>query len=163
VSDAPWGAAPLRHRDTLAWPRPLDVDVLNDASRPLHGEHDFAAYCRRKEHATTIRAISELYWHREPDGVVVATVQADAFCQAMVRSLVGALLPTGSGRRPAQWPGSLLRSQERAGDVVVAPPHGLTLTGVGYPEDPADYARRAELTRELRGRLAGGPAGPGSG
>jgi tRNA pseudouridine38-40 synthase len=150
VSDAPWGAAPLRHRDTLAWPAALDLDALNQASRPLQGEHDFAAYCRRKAHATTIRAISDLYWHREPDGVVVATVQADAFCQAMVRSLVGALLPVGSGRRTADWPASLLRRTERASDVAVAPPRGLTLTTVGYPDDPADYLRRAELTRALR-------------
>jgi tRNA pseudouridine38-40 synthase len=150
VSDAPWGAPPLRHRDTLAWSYPLDVDLLNEASEPLCGEHDFAAYCRRKEHATTIRAISELYWHREPDGIVVATVRADAFCQAMVRSLVGALLPTGSGRRSTQWPASLLQRRERASDVVVAPPHGLTLTAVGYPEDPAQYLPRAELTRALR-------------
>jgi tRNA pseudouridine38-40 synthase len=150
VSDAPWGAPPLRHRDTLAWSRPLDLAVLNAASEPLHGEHDFAAYCRRKEHATTIRAISELYWHREPDGIVVATVQADAFCQAMVRSLVGALLSVGSGRRSPDWPASLLEHRVRASDVGVAPPHGLTLTAVGYPEDPADYPRRAELTRALR-------------
>ena len=150
VADTPWGAPPVRHRDTLAWYRPLDVDLLNAASQPLHGEHDFAAYCRRKEHATTVRAISELYWHREPDGIVVATVQADAFCQAMVRSLVGALLPVGSGRRPVSWPASLLHRGERASDVVVAPPHGLTLVAVGYPEDPAEYLRRAEQTRALR-------------
>jgi tRNA pseudouridine38-40 synthase len=150
VSDDPWGAPVLRHRDTLAWSRPLDLDLLNAASEPLCGEHDFAAYCRRKEHGTTIRAISELYCHREPDGIVVATVRADAFCQAMVRSLVGALLPTGNGRRPTDWPASLLAQQGRAGDVVVAPPHGLTLTGVGYPEDPAEYLPRAELTRALR-------------
>jgi tRNA pseudouridine38-40 synthase len=150
VSDEPWGAPALRHRDTLAWPRRLDLDALNAASEPLTGEHDFVAYCRRKEHATTIRAISQLYWHREPDGVVIATVQADAFCQAMVRSLVGALLPVGSGRRPVTWPASLLLRRERVGEVVVAPAHGLTLTAVGYPEDPADYLRRAELTRAKR-------------
>jgi tRNA pseudouridine38-40 synthase len=150
VSDAPWGAPALRHRDTLAWPHPLDLDLLNAASAPLQGEHDFAAYCRRKEHATTVRAITELYWHREPDGIVVATVQADAFCQAMVRSLVGALLSVGSGRRPLEWPASLLERRERASDVGVAAAHGLTLTAVGYPDDPADYPRRAELTRALR-------------
>ena len=38
----------------------------------------------------------------------------------------------------------------RADDVGVAPAHGLTLTAVGYPEDPADYLRRATLTRALR-------------
>ena len=80
----------------------------------------------------------------------VATVTADAFCQAMVRSLVGALLAVGDGRRPVDWPGSLLGRVGRANEVVVAPPHGLTLVAVGYPEDPADYALRAVLTRNRR-------------
>jgi tRNA pseudouridine38-40 synthase len=81
--------------------------------------------------------------------VVVATVAADAFCQAMVRSLVGALLPVGDGRRPVPWPAALLDRPERASEVVVAPPHGLTLVGVDYPA-PEAYAVRAELTRNLR-------------
>jgi tRNA pseudouridine38-40 synthase len=150
LSDADHGVPPLRHRDTVAWSRPLDIDALNAGSAALLGEHDFAAYCRKREHATTIRAVSELSWRRQSDGIVVATVQADAFCQAMVRSLVGALLPVGDGRRPVPWPGQLLRRRERAGEVVVAPPHGLNLVAVGYPDDPARYAARAEITRNLR-------------
>jgi tRNA pseudouridine38-40 synthase len=114
------------------------------------GEHDFAAFCRRKEHATTVRAITRLDWRRDADGVLVATVQADAFCQAMVRSLVGAMLAVGDGRRPADWPAGLLSRRERSSEVTVAPAHGLTLVAVGYPEDPAQYARRAETTRRLR-------------
>jgi tRNA pseudouridine38-40 synthase len=80
----------------------------------------------------------------------VATVEADAFCQAMVRSLVGALLTVGDGRRPPQWPAELLSRRERASEVTVAPPHGLTLVRVTYPTDPDQYARRADLTRRLR-------------
>jgi tRNA pseudouridine38-40 synthase len=150
LSDANHGAPPLRHREIVSWSRPLDVDALNAASAALLGEHDFAAYCRKREHATTIRAISELSWRRDDEGIVVAHVQADAFCQAMVRSLVGALLPVGDGRRPVSWPGQLLLRRERAGEVVVAPPHGLNLVAVGYPDDPSLYAARAELTRNLR-------------
>ena len=153
VTDAPWGAYPLRARDTLAWPRPLDLAALGAAAADLVGEHDFAAYCKRKEHATTIRAVTRLDWRREPDGVLVATVEADAFCQAMVRSLVGALLSVGDGRRPISWPATLLSRATRASDVVVAPPHGLSLVAVAYPEDPADYSRRAALTRNLRSAL----------
>jgi tRNA pseudouridine38-40 synthase len=149
VADAPYGADPLQARYTLSWPRPVDLDRLNAAALGLAGEHDFAAYCRRKEHATTVRAVTRLDWRREPDGVLVATVQADAFCQAMVRSLVGALLAVGDGRRPVPWPAGLLSRAERANEVVVAPPHGLTLVAVGYP-DPAGYARRAGLTRNRR-------------
>ena len=150
VTDAPYGAEPLRRRETLAWPRPLDVDLLNVAAAGLVGEHDFAAYCKRKEHATTIRAVGRLDWRRDPDGVVVATVQADAFCQAMVRSLVGAHLMVGDGRRAVDWPASLLRSTERANDVVVAPAHGLTLVAVTYPTAAAELERRAAQTRRRR-------------
>jgi tRNA pseudouridine38-40 synthase len=150
VTDAPYGAPPLRRGDTLAWPRPLDLERLAAAAAGLVGEHDFAAYCRRKEHATTIRAINRLDWRRDPDGIVVATVEADAFCQAMVRSLVGAMLAVGDGRREPGWPASLLALRERASEVTVAPAHGLTLVAVAYPDDPAGYARRADLTRRLR-------------
>lgn len=150
VTDAPYGAEPLRRHLTLAWPRPLDLDALNAAAAGLVGEHDFAAYCRRKENATTLREVTRLDWRREPDGLLVATVQADAFCQAMVRSLVGAMLVAGDGRRPVEWPASLLSHRERSSHVTVAPAHGLTLVAVGYPDDPAEYARRAEVTRRLR-------------
>ncbi|MBQ1072063.1 tRNA pseudouridine(38-40) synthase TruA [Micromonospora sp. C31] len=150
VTDAPWGAEPLRRHEILAWPRPLDLTALNAAAAGLVGEHDFAAYCRRKENATTLREVTRLDWRREQDGILVATVQADAFCQAMVRSLVGAMLVAGDGRRPVEWPGSLLAHRERSSEVTVAPAHGLTLVAVGYPEDPAEYARRAEATRRLR-------------
>ncbi|SCG55951.1 tRNA pseudouridine(38-40) synthase TruA [Micromonospora inositola] len=150
VTDAPWGAEPLRRRDTLAWPKPLDLAALNAAAAGLVGEHDFAAYCRRKENATTLREVTRLDWRRDPDGILVATVQADAFCQAMVRSLVGAMLVAGDGRRPVGWPASLLTRRERSSEVTVAAAHGLTLVAVGYPDDPAGYARRADLTRRLR-------------
>ncbi|MFY1687964.1 tRNA pseudouridine(38-40) synthase TruA [Plantactinospora sp. WMMB782] len=150
VTDAPHGAEPLRRHDVLAWPRPLDLAALNGAAAGLVGEHDFAAYCRRKENATTVRELTRLDWRREPDGVLVATVQADAFCQSMVRSLVGAMLVAGDGRRPVDWPGGLLGRRERASEVSVAPPHGLILVAVGYPADPAGYASRAQRTRRLR-------------
>ncbi|MET8909862.1 tRNA pseudouridine(38-40) synthase TruA [Micromonospora sp. NPDC004551] len=156
VTDAPWGAEPLRRTDTLAWPKPLDLAALNAAAAGLVGEHDFAAYCRRKENATTLREVTRLDWRREPDGILVATVQADAFCQNMVRSLVGAMLVAGDGRRPVEWPSGLLSRRERASEVTVAPAHGLALVEVGYPADPADYARRADLTRRLRVPVAEG-------
>lgn len=163
VSDSPSGAPPLRHRDTLAWPRPLDLAALRAASAALVGQHDFAAYCRRKAQATTVRAVTALAWRREPDSILVATVEADAFCQAMVRSLVGALLAVGDGRRPVEWPASLLTRTDRASEVVVAPPHGLTLLAVGYPDDPSEYARRAALTRQRRVAVPPPSAAAGAG
>lgn len=150
VSDAPYGVDPLRRHDTLAWTRPLDLAALNAAAAGLVGEHDFAAYCRRKPDGTTIRAITRLDWRRDPDGVLAATVAADAFCQAMVRSLIGAMLAVGDGRRAQTWPAELLSRRERASEVTVAPAHGLTLVAVDYPDDPAQWAVRAQLTRRRR-------------
>jgi tRNA pseudouridine38-40 synthase len=149
VATAPWGAEPLRARDTLAWPHPLDLDAVAAASVGLLGEHDFAAFCRRREGATTVRALQRLEWTRGPDGVVEAAVSADAFCHSMVRSLVGALLDVGRGRRAVDWPAALLTRQVRASEVPVAPANGLTLVGVDYPPH-SGLAARAAVTRRLR-------------
>ena len=149
VSDADFGAHPLRRLDTVSWPRPLDLAALNAAGALLLGEHDFAAFCKRREGATTVRELQRLTWTREPDGVLVAHVSADAFCHSMVRSLVGALLAVGEGRKPVGWPAAFLTAGTRASEVTVAPAHGLTLVRVDYPADP-DLAARAALTRNLR-------------
>jgi tRNA pseudouridine38-40 synthase len=149
VADAPEAVDPLRRHDTLVWPRPLDLGALQAASQHLLGLHDFAAFCRRREGATTVRTLLRLDWVRDLDGVLVATVQADAFCHSMVRSLVGALLAVGEGRRPVEWPGSLLALAGRASDVAVAPPYGLCLEHVEYPPDD-QLAARQQVTRNLR-------------
>jgi tRNA pseudouridine38-40 synthase len=149
VADAPFGADPLRRLDTLSWPRPLSLAALSEASELLLGEHDFCAFCKRREGATTIRELQRLTWSRGEDGVLTAAVSADAFCHSMVRSLVGALLAVGEGRKPVDWPASLLRSTERSSSVTVAPPHGLTLVRVDYPADQ-DLAARAAITRSVR-------------
>ncbi|HEX7355159.1 MAG TPA: tRNA pseudouridine(38-40) synthase TruA [Mycobacteriales bacterium] len=150
---------PVRRRDTLAWPRPLDDDALAAAAAPLVGLHDFAAFCRRREGATTIRDLQEFTWRRDDVGVLVATVRADAFCQAMVRSLVGALLAVGEGRRPLSWPASLLDAAERSSDIAVAPAHGLTLVEVRYP-DAEELTVRAATTRARRDAYPSGPGRP---
>lgn len=150
VCDTDFGAAPLRRWEILSWPRPLDLQALTEAAEGMLGEHDFAAYCRRKENATSIRELTRFDWRREPDGILVATVEADAFCQAMVRSLVGALLAVGDGRRAVSWPVGLLSRTSRASEVMVAPPHGLCLVSVSYPGDAAGYAARADRTRARR-------------
>ncbi|ACU95505.1 MAG: tRNA pseudouridine(38-40) synthase TruA [Saccharomonospora viridis] len=147
VSDAPWGVSPLRRRDTLAWPRPLSVDAMNEAASSLLGLHDFAAFCKRREGATTIRELMELRWCRVDEYELHLSVSADAFCHSMVRSLVGALLWVGDGRRDVGWPLEVLRSRQRSS--VVAPAHGLTLVKVDYPPDD-ELASRAEKTRNIR-------------
>jgi tRNA pseudouridine38-40 synthase len=148
VTDAPWRANPLLRNHILLWPRPLDLSALIKASNLLLGEHDFAAFCRRREGATTIRELQHLQWTRIGD-LLEAHVCADAFCHSMVRSLMGALLATGEGRKPVDWPASLLTLTERPSTVSVAPAHGLTLVAVDYPADD-QLAARAVITRNRR-------------
>ena len=139
---------PLTRHHVLAWPRPLDVDALNAASASLLGLHDFAAFCKQREGATTVRTLLDLAWTRDGD-LVTGTVRADAFCHHMVRSLVGCLLAVGEGRRPVAWPAEVLAAGVRDPAVTVVPPHGLTLEEVAYPAD-ADLAARAGTTRARR-------------
>jgi tRNA pseudouridine38-40 synthase len=153
VADGAEAVDPLRRHDTLAWPRALDLALLQEASAGLVGLHDFAAFCRRREGATTVRGLTELTWTRV-DGVLEAVVRADAFCHSMVRSLVGALIAVGEGRRAPDWPASLLTLGSRSSDVAVAPAHGLCLEAVGYPPDEELLARQ-QVTRAVRGPLPG--------
>jgi tRNA pseudouridine38-40 synthase len=141
-------ADPLTRRHVLAWPRRLDDAAMNEASATLLGLHDFAAFCKRREGATTVRTLLELSWGREGD-VLTGTVRADAFCHHMVRSLVGALVAVGEGRRTVTWPGEVLAAGVREAAVTVVPAHGLTLEEVRYPPD-AELLARAEQTRAVR-------------
>jgi tRNA pseudouridine38-40 synthase len=149
VCDDPAAADPLRRHDTLWHPRPLDLGLMNEAARACLGEHDFAAFCRRRENGTTVRELLELAWHRPEPGIAVATVVADAFCHNMVRALAGAMLAVGEGSRPPTWLPDVLAARVRDPAVRVAPPHPLCLEEVRYPP-PADLAARAHSTRRLR-------------
>jgi tRNA pseudouridine38-40 synthase len=149
VCDDPARADPLRRHETLWSFRRLDLAVMNEAARSLLGEHDFAAFCRRRPAATTVRTLRALDWRRDGDGLAIATAVADAFCHNMVRALVGALLAVGEGRRPPGWPAGVLAAAVRDPAVRVVPPHGLCLEEVSYPP-AAELAARAAETRNLR-------------
>lgn len=149
VADRPEAVDPLARGHVLAWPRPLDLEAMNAASTALLGEQDFAAFCKRREGATTVRALLDLHWDRDAAGVVVATVRADAFCHHMVRSLVGCLLAVGEGRREPGWAAQVLAARERDPAVTVVHAHGLTLEEVRYPAD-GELAARAEEARAVR-------------
>ncbi len=145
---------PLRRGEVLWWRRPLDVAAMDAAARGLVGRHDFAAFCKPRPHATTIRTLELFSWERPaqgPDaGLVLATVRADAFCHSMVRTLVGASLAVGEGRRAVDWPARLLATRSKDAAAPVVAPHGLTLEEVRYPADD-ELAARAEQTRARRG------------
>jgi tRNA pseudouridine38-40 synthase len=148
LSTAPYGVEPQQARYITAWPRALDLDAMAAASRDLLGLHDFAAFCRQRDGATTIRDLQRLDWSRDGD-LITAHVTADAFCWSMVRSLVGGLLAVGEHRRPVTWCRELLSATDRSSDYAAAPAHGLTLIGVDYPPDD-QLAARVLVTRDLR-------------
>jgi len=153
VCDDPATRDPLTRSAVLWHRRPLDVAAMDEAARLLLGRHDFAAFCKPREGATTIRTLEAFGWSRVADGadagLVVARVQADAFCHSMVRSLVGASLAVGEGRRPVSWPVELLVARRRDAAAHVVAAHGLTLEEVGYPDDD-ELAARAAQTRARR-------------
>ena len=149
VCDRASGPDPLERHCTLPWPRPLDITAMNEAARALLGEHDFAAFCRPRPGASTIRRLLDASWSRESHGVVVFDVRADAFCHSMVRSLVGALLGVGDGRLPVDFPVQALSAGIRDSRVSVVPALGLVLEEIGYPADDG-LADRQRVTRQVR-------------
>lgn len=149
----------LRLRDPLTsdftfWSKSeLDVEAMQTSMQPLLGLHDFAAFCRPREGASTIRELQAVGWERVASGpeagLILGRVQADAFCHNLVRALVGASIAVGSGRQSVDWPEQLLIGRKRDPGVVIVPPHGLVLDEVVFPRD-ADLRTRAERVRAKR-------------
>ncbi|KQV72659.1 pseudouridine synthase [Nocardioides sp. Root122] len=149
IADAQSLADPLVRGFVLTWPRHLDVEAMNQASAPLVGLQDFAAFCKQREGATTVRTLLDLVWRRDDAGLVVGDVRADAFCHNMVRALVGSLIAVGEGRKPVGWPAEVMAGRRRDAGVRVVHAHGLTLEEVGYPDD-AELAAQADRARARR-------------
>jgi tRNA pseudouridine38-40 synthase len=149
VADAHAGYSPLERHRTTSVRGALDVDAMHEAARSLIGLHDFAAYCKAREEATTIRTLLEYDWRRDGDGILVANVRADAFCHSMVRALVGACVAVGEGRLPVGDVVAIRDAGRRTPDTKVLAARGLVLTEVGYPADEL-LASRAEQTRNRR-------------
>ena len=150
IVDANKAINPLDRYDRASWYRPLDLARLNEASSLLLGEHDFAAFCKFREGATTIRTLEKFQWERKADGLLVAQVVADAFCYSMVRNLVGSAVCVAEGRFEPSWIAEMLANRERISESMVFPAEGLTLVQVDYP-DNAELITRAALTISRRG------------
>jgi len=133
------------HRSYL----PLDVQAMNNASQALIGLHDFSAFCKKREGATTIRTLMKFTWTETPDGLIKVELEADAFCYSMVRGLIGAVLAIGEGKFDKAWLENYLAGREREAHVFAAPALGLTLVDVKYPA-PSEYAKRIQETLQVR-------------
>nr|WP_114129662.1 tRNA pseudouridine(38-40) synthase TruA [Aurantimicrobium sp. MWH-Uga1] len=140
---------PIDRRRTAFHFYPLDVDAMNEAAEMMLGLRNFSAFCRPRPGATTIRELQEFHWQRDEHGVIVAQLQADAFCHSMVRSLVGACVAAGSGTHSLDAIEDLRDKGDRTSVFKVMPAHGLTLTQIIYPPDD-EVGQRADLTRSRR-------------
>jgi tRNA pseudouridine38-40 synthase len=149
IVDANKAINPLDRYDRASWYRLLDLARLNEASALLLGEHDFAAFCKFREGATTIRTLETFKWERKADGLLVAQVVADAFCYSMVRNLVGSAVCVAEGRFEPSWIAEMLANRARISESMVFPAEGLTLVQVDYPDD-AELITRAALTISRR-------------
>ena len=158
IADARTLKDPLRRRDTVWLRDELDVDAMGAAASQLLGLGDFAAFCKRREGATTVRTLLAFTWARDAhSGVVDAIVIADAFCHSMVRALVGAVVPVGLGRQDVEWPRAVQLAATRDPHVKVMPAHGLSLEEVTYPPDAllAARAQEARARRDNPGAVTG--------
>ena len=149
IADTTTGYDPLERMRTTNVNARLDVEAMDAAARSLIGLHDFSAYCRPREGATTIRTLLEFDWRRDEQGILIANVRADAFCHSMVRALVGACIAVGRGRLDVADVARLRDAGERTSAFPVLAARGLTLMEVGYPSDD-QLAARAERTRARR-------------
>lgn len=150
IADGPALWDPLGRTSTLWHKERLDVGLLNEGASALLGLQDFRSYCKPREGATTIRELQRFEFSRGSDGVIVASVQADAFCHNMVRSLVGSALFVGEGIEAPGWLLERLLARQRDAKSVLAAPHPLVLEEVAYPS-ASQLLSRAELTRARRG------------
>ena len=126
-------SALFRHR---AWwvHEPLDADAMHAAAQKLVGEHDFSAFRAAGCQASSpVREVRSIAVRREASWIVL-DVTANAFLQHMVRNITGSLAAVGAGQYSGDWFAGVLESRDRRRAGVAAPPQGLTLTDVSYPD-----------------------------
>ena len=152
VADTSIPRDPLTRHHTLWHHSTLDVAAMDLAALSLVGLHDWASYCKPRAGSTTIRELQEFRWERLPDGVLVASIKADAFCHSMVRALVGACVAVGEGKLSIEALAGIRDDKARTSDFKVLPAQGLVFMEVGYPEDH-EVGERAETTRRRRGAV----------
>ncbi|MGB2756411.1 MAG: tRNA pseudouridine(38-40) synthase TruA [Acidimicrobiia bacterium] len=124
-------------RERVWWvSEPLDRSVLRLAADVFVGLHDFATLCRPPGNGHMVRRVFTSRWLDLDDGRLVYEVSASAFCQQMVRAMVGLQVDVGRGKlTPGELLG-ILRARNRSAVKDVAPARGLVLEEVGYPSQP---------------------------
>ena len=127
-------ASAIRRNTHVHVPLPLDLAPMQEAAKQLRGTHDYAAFQAAGGTAkTTIRTITGAELVRFGDEIIL-TVEGDAFLYNMVRIIAGTLIEIGLGRRSANAFSEAYETLDRLSLGVTAPPQGLELTKVYYPD-----------------------------
>ena len=123
------------HRNRAWWVyQPLDAQRMQAAAERLLGEHDFSAFrAAGCQASTAVRTINYISVSRQGDWLTLE-VTANAFLQHMVRNIVGTLADIGLGEQPVEWVDDVLASRDRKAGGIAAPPHGLILVSIEYPD-----------------------------
>ncbi len=144
---------PFEYRRALHHPWPLDEQAMVAAAREFEGEHDFTAFAASAgseeddRNRSPVRVIHSSEVWREPAREELAyTIRGQSFLRYMVRKIVGTLLEVGRGRMAISDIQELFASHDRACGVMPAPPDGLYLVSLEYP-DPTDSLATASRRR----------------
>jgi tRNA pseudouridine38-40 synthase len=161
ICDNPESDDPLVRRFVLRLSRPLDIHVLNQCARLIPGLKDFGSFATPNVGGTTIREVHHALWTRIParrgqfgqrnveSGLLTFTIVADAFAHNMVRSLVGAQVAVGEGKKTVEWFADKLAHPEREGLTGPIEAKGLCMEHIAYPADD-QLAARAQKIRAKR-------------
>jgi tRNA pseudouridine38-40 synthase len=113
---------------------PLDIARMQEAGKYLIGEQDFSSFrssqCNSK---SPMRNVREFSIERHGDFVILE-IEANAFLHHMVRNISGSLMKIGAGNKSPEWMQEVLLAKSRRVAAETAPPDGLYLTQVYYPE-----------------------------
>ena len=124
----------LKRNTHVHVPVPLDEAGMARAAETLLGEHDFAAFQASGGTAkTTVRTIRAVSLVRQGDEIIL-TIEGNAFLYNMVRIIAGTLIEIGLHKRGEDAFQEAFHTLNRLSLGVTAPPHGLELTEVFYPE-----------------------------
>lgn len=127
-------ADPFARHTTWHHPEPLNIELMAEGAKHLLGEHTFDSFGRVEDGRSPVRRIESIDITNEEDFITIR-LTADSFIQQMVRSIVGTLAKVGTGRIHPDDIATILHARDRASAGPVAPPHGLFLVQVSYPED----------------------------
>lgn len=124
----------ILHQKATWWHKPLDENKMRIGAAHLLGEHDFSSFrgiaCQAKTAIRTIHT-SNISRHKN---FIIMDIKANAFLQHMVRNIAGVLMAIGDGGKPPHWAQEVLLARDRKEGGITAPPDGLYLMEVEYPE-----------------------------